>query len=377
MIRYFILNMKKFLVGVLIFGGFFVSNDFNIYAGFTESMNSIAGKANDFSQGVNQGLNNAANATNSENKSDSNKTGGSQQKATKVSQDDTLTLSEDSYDSILKHNKINDIVGSGKNQVESASAIRNLIYDKKTGKPSALIISVNKAIGTFTIIWLIILGIKFIFAQGAEEDMSKYKRQFGWIMLGLAVVSIAEFAAFQIFDPNEKLLDPENSSINNLEAKINQIKRFLQILAAGLALFSMIRSGYNLLTTPESGEDETITKEKEFIKAFLFAIIFIVLSETLVRFVFFEKDGTGMNAQVGIQEAAGFINFAVSFVGGAAVLMLILAALYYVTSFGDDDRTSRAKQIIISCIVAIIIITMAYTLIRFMIPDIFEPVPTL
>lgn len=266
-----------------------------------------------------------------------------------------LELSDTNYDLIIKNNQILSIIKTDEN--DSVNTIQALFSGK-------IITIVNIIIGAVALIWLFVLGIKFIFSQGKEDEMAKYKEQFGWIVAGLTMISAAEFIGFSVFDPTQNLAENEVMT-NNFYTKLMQIKLYFQYFVGGLMLINGIRSGYNLITISDGGEDESIQKEKTFITSLLFGTVIILLSEVLVTGVFFINEETVSAAQ-GIYEISGLINFAISFSAGIATFMMVLASLYYVTSLGDEDRAGRAKKIIISCVVALIILFSAYTFVRFL-----------
>jgi len=224
-----------------------------------------------------------------------------------------------------------------------------------------LIKKVNRALGTIAILYLFILGVKFIMARGDSERLSDLKGQFAWIILGLGVISIAEFMGYEVFDTSKDVL--EGASARNFEYKIIEVVRFVEYLAGGLMLINALISGYTLIMGGE--EDETISREKQFLKSFLMGTAFILMAEVIVRALSF-KD-IHESSRIVVQEIAGLVNFSLSFIGIVATAMLVLSGLYYVISFGDDDQMGRAKKMIMASIVGIIIAFSAYTIVRFLI----------
>lgn len=270
-----------------------------------------------------------------------------------------------SYGGILENNRaqrsVNEVTGSS-NFIESAI---NVVFSKEN------LYAGNVIFGIIAIMYLVGVGIKFIIANGKEEDLSKIKKEFGFILIGLAVISVAQVAAFVYLNPdsrvNPQFLTNQNV-INAFEAKALQIKLFLQIIVGGIALLSVLTTAYRLMAS--AGNEEVVTKEKQLIKNFLLAAVIIIGAEILVRGVFFIQgsDRSGVSNQAvitGVREIIGIANILLSLVAGLAVFMLIIASLYYVTSLGDEERAGRAKRLIFSCIIAIFITISAYSLIRF------------
>ena len=276
-----------------------------------------------------------------------------------------LPLQETNYDKIIQRNIIKKQLDISQEKGEGTEiGFRNLFQ----GKKSKIIFVVNILLGAFAILWLVVLGAKFIIAQGDVEKLTKYKTEFGWIVVGLICISVAEYAGFQILDPTKDIL--EGSSANNFQGKIHQIKWYIEILIVGIILIKTMMVGYDLITGGE--DDEAIEREKGFFQTFFFGAFFILMAEVLVRIFAGENkagDFVGPKEAVGqaVSEIVGLLNFILSFVGVTALIMLILASLYYVISFGNEDQMNRAKRIIISCIIGIVIVISSYTYMRFLI----------
>ncbi len=267
------------------------------------------------------------------------------------------------------------------------NAVYSFVKDKEAQTTSSLatmlqntglIFRINVVLGAIAILFLSILGLKFVVSQGDEDHMSKYKSQFSYIILGLVIISVAEFVAFDFLDPSGTARLLRNEAFENaFYDKINQIKLFIEILIIGIALIKMLLSGYSLIVRSE--EDESISKEKTFFQAFLFGSILILLAEVIARIFSGSKKVLGESgvdlgtigtnvakgAETGINEIVGIINFALSFLGIASLTMMILASVYYVMSFGDSDQMGRAKRIVISCAVGAIVSVSAFTIVRF------------
>ncbi len=204
------------------------------------------------------------------------------------------------------------------------------------------------------------------------------------MIVGLAIISVAEFMAFGIFDPVADDILGDAYYTEEFTNKVHQIKLFIQILIGGVMLIKMMMSGYDLVTGSES--DESIQQEKGFLKSFFLGTGLILMAEVLTRILSAtlgdptgtalinvggagESDGaaTAAAAERGISEIVGIVNFSLTFVGIVAVLMLILSSLYYVISFGSDDQMGRAKKMIFSSLFGIVVIVSSFVLIRFMV----------
>ncbi len=268
---------------------------------------------------------------------------------------DYLELSDKNFDSILVDNKIVHIAGGFEGQNE-----------ERVGKTffTKILPMVNRVIGVIGILYLIILGVKFILAQGDEEKMGKYKDQAIWLIIGLGLVSVAEFVGFDIFDPSQRDV-LSDAAAKPFYEKLMQVVRFFEYVAMGLVLVNGIISGYKLITSGE--EEETVSQEKKFLKSFIIGTIFILMAEVIVRVLSYQDSDLSTTQDILIQEVAGILNFVLTFIGGVAVLMLIMSSIYYVTSFGNEDQMNRAKRMIITAIGGIVIAFSAFTIAQFLV----------
>lgn len=273
-------------------------------------------------------------------------------------------LGEKNYDSIIQRNVIKDIVDAS-HEESSDSILRKLFTRQEDGR-SPIVIA-NVIIGVFAFLFLLVIATQFLFAGGEEESMSKAKTNIGWLLLGLGVVSVAEFVAFTLLDPAQESTRPlllSDTTADLLSDKIEQIIDYVEILITGVMLVFLGLSGYNILTSGDGGE-EKLEEEKKFAKTFFLGAALILLAESIV--LIFSNTHPQDAIFKGENEILGFINYILSFVGVTAFVMLILSAFYWVTSFGQDDQMERAKKMILGCVLGIVVAISSYVIASFMI----------
>ncbi len=266
-----------------------------------------------------------------------------------------LQLSREGYDSALTENIAMRIGGGLRNSNEER------LSEMFRGE---LLRTINRILGALAIMYIVLIGVKYIMAMGDNEKMSGYKSQFAWLILGLAVISLAEFVGFELLDPSggKDILSGETEA--KFMDKVRDVVRYFEFAAGAFMLINAILAGYHLIMSGD--KDETISQEKAFLKSLLMGSGFILMSEVIVRVLSF-RDAPEKTTQILVTEVAGIVNFALSFVAILAMAMLVLASLYYVISFGDEDQTSRAKRMIKTSIVGVIIASSSYVLVRFLI----------
>ena len=285
------------------------------------------------------------------------------------------------YDEILTKNILAAPIKTSLDKAEATDDKRGIQhFVQEITQESSVIKQVNKTIGAVALIWLIILGTKFIYSLGEADKLKKYKQEFGWIAMGLVIVASAEYIGFHIFNPVNEILGDSNSVgyfVKNLASKSEQLVQFFFYLAAGIMLINGVMSGYDLIISSE--DDQTIEKEQRFVKSYLIAMILIVMAETIIRILTFrstdsasayllapgEEKSTTEVIQVIIQEIMGLANYILTFIGVASLLMLIVASMYYVTSYGNEEITTRSKNIIIGCVLGVILGFSSFTIASF------------
>lgn len=272
---------------------------------------------------------------------------------------------EGAYGGILENNRVADLVDE---QALSYNFFESIIYGIFSDENLR---TANVVLGAIAIVYIVVIGVRFILSDGKEEEIQKAQKHFGFALLGFLVISVSQIAGFVIFNPDQDV-NPDFFVNNNIQevfyAKAMQIKIFIQILIGGIAMLSIITSAFRIMSS--TGNEEVIGKEKQLLQNFLFATVLILAAEVIVTGVFYipgaNRDAVSNQAlSVGIEQVMGLVTALLSIIAGAALLMVILASLYYVISLGDEERAGRAKRLIIANIVAVIVAFSAYTVLRF------------
>lgn len=267
-----------------------------------------------------------------------------------------LKLSEENYDTAFTENVIMRIG----DHLQSTNENR-----LKTLFRGDLIRMINRVLGAIAILFIVILGIKYIMSLGNDEKLRNYKTQFAWLVLGLAVISLAEFVGFELLDPSggNDILGGETQA--KFHEKALDVIRFFEYAAGAFMLLNAVLAGYHLIMSGE--KEETISQEKKFLQSLLLGSALILMAEIIVRVLSFQ-DSPERTTEILVMEVAGIVNFTLSFVAILAMAMLVLSSLYFVISFGDEDQTTRAKRMVKTSLVGVIIASASYVLVRFLIP---------
>jgi len=270
-----------------------------------------------------------------------------------------IPLNEENYDYILKDNIVTKMLDE--NKAESSENVMRLFFQRDGGVMPKLYF----LIASITILMMVVVGAKLVFSMGKPDSISNSRKQLVWMILGLAVISIAEFIAFFIWDPMSPAANIASPKIAEglLMNKAKQIKLFVQIITSGITLILLALSGYNLITA--GGDEAKLKNEKQFLKTFFAGAGILLLSEAIVKVISQEKPEKGIF--MGSREILGLVDYMLSFAAMLCTFMLVLAGIYYVSSLGNEDQMKRAKKIVMGCILAIVAIISSYAIVSFVI----------
>ncbi len=275
-----------------------------------------------------------------------------------------LPLGDTGWDTILTDNIIiRRIVGS---------QTQDLLTRQGIFIPS-LIDSINVIVGAFGILFLLITAIQMTLNQGDPEKQKQYRLNLVWIFVGLGVVSVAEFAAFDILNP-EKNPFRSSTSIVYLRLLALRVLGFIRYIAIAAILIMGLITGYQLITTPD--EENALKQEFLFLQSVAYGAVFIVGAEVFVAILSMTgldpSDNPTAIANAGDRlvagaatQIAGFIRLILSLAITIGVVVLIWAALYYLTSLGRDESMNKAKSLIISTVIGLIVAVSSYTLVTY------------
>lgn len=271
------------------------------------------------------------------------------------------------YGGILEENRIAQIAEDSQGQTNFLQSVIYGVFSNDNVRAANIIF------GSMAIVYLIVVGVKFILSQGNEEEIKTAQKHFAYIILGLMIVSVAQVAGFLIFNPDQTV-NPDyfvNNDVHDVfYSKAMQVKLYIQIAIGGIALLSILTSAFRIIAS--TGNEEVINKERQLLKNFFFATILILLAEVVVKGVFYlpgaNREGvTNQAVSIAVEEIMGLLTAILSIVGAAALIMLVLSGLYYVVSFGEEERANRAKRLFFNVLIAVVVIFSAYTILRFFI----------
>lgn len=141
------------------------------------------------------------------------------------------------------------------------------------------------------------------------------------------------------------------SGASNITSAILYAVDLLKYLMATIAVIVIIAIGVRLITSGKK-IDETSPKMKEALKYVLIGLAVIMMSQELVKRVFFGEQGEIFRSQTDIQLAAergteqirGLYSMLELFMGATAVLMIVVTGFRMVTSGGNEEVVTKSKK---------------------------------
>ncbi|MBN2086718.1 hypothetical protein JW758_00045 [Candidatus Peregrinibacteria bacterium] len=223
-------------------------------------------------------------------------------------------------------------------------------------------------IGSLAILWIIISGVRMIFAQGEESVITEQKQSITYAVIGLAAILLIERMIDIIYGPagvQQTVLDTGAEAAFSTE--IYGIINFIRVIIASVAILFIIISGFKSITA--AGEEEQITKQRKAVVWIIVGVALLGIDQIIVNNIF----GTPVKEQSDqilasnvtaiINTIGTVIQFVLGFVGLIALAALIYGAGMMVANYGNDEMVEKSKKLIKSALIGIIVIISAYTLV--------------
>lgn len=142
------------------------------------------------------------------------------------------------------------------------------------------------------------------------------------------------------------------------------------LMAIG-GVFMFIYGGVMMLTA--GGNEKQITQAKNLLRWTVYGILTILLSVSLVQFVFalFGYTPTETVAIPGLSDAplrdvaVNTIRFVIGLLGVAGVAILVWGGYTWLTAGGNEQQIDKAKAIIRSAVIGLVIIILSWSVIQF------------
>ena len=223
-------------------------------------------------------------------------------------------------------------------------------------------------IGTITVLYAIIAGVKMVTAGKNIEDITtKQKENFKYLVIGLLVVILADTLVTRLFfgQEGEKLASPADIEMA-AEATSQEIIGLINIaemFVGAFAVLMIVINGIRLILN--FGNEETMNKVKKGMAWAAGGIVLITLSELIVKDILFKEAGAALpetgKITVLIVEITTFMS---AIIGLVAVPILVYGGYLYVASGVNEELKNKAKKVFIGAIIGILIALGAYAIVN-------------
>jgi hypothetical protein len=233
---------------------------------------------------------------------------------------------------------------------------------------------VKPLIAVVGILYATVYGYILVVKGNEEEEVTNAKKGVTFTIIAFVMISMAEDIG-KIFDMQQHtLLESPQEILKRVRLFDRQVEimiTFIKYILGAFATFQISMSAYNLILA--GGNEEATGKHKKSIGFSLGGLVLLYVGDIAINRVFFKVNRdvytgitgvqAGVDAQAGVEELSGIVNFVVSFVGPLAILMLLAGAVMYLTSGGEDEKVQKAKRLITATIIGIILIYGAFALV--------------
>jgi len=227
-------------------------------------------------------------------------------------------------------------------------------------------------IGAISVVLIVISGFIMTVAGDSEDAVKREKDAIKYGVIGLMMISIAGPVA-EIFDfrSGNYLTDPESfvERARLFGGTTQLIITFIKYFLGSLAALMFVRAGAMMVSGGANEED--VSKAKKSMAVSAGGLIMVVLSDLVVRRVFFvaeysedaEATLVAIDQSEFVSQVIGITNLLITFVGPIMMLGLIAGAFLYVTAAGDEEKTGLAKKILLNSIIGVVVIYGAFALV--------------
>lgn len=227
------------------------------------------------------------------------------------------------------------------------------------------IISVLKfVVGGIAVLYLTFSLFTVIASPNPGESLDKLKTYIGYLVFAIVIVFSADVFFIQVLNlGGDTFLGDQEAAIQAARLgseEILGIVRLIQTVIGSVALLFLIIAGLRMVAN--AGNEEVIDKAKKQIIYSVVGLLLIMVSESLVREIFFVNDGQGFDAQAANRLILTLTNFISGFVAFGALLSLMYAGFRYVFTPADEDNPGRVKNAIVGAIVGIILAAGAFAI---------------
>lgn len=219
--------------------------------------------------------------------------------------------------------------------------------------------------GALAALWIVLSGIRMIFAQGDENTITEQKRAILWGVIGLVFILIFGRMIEVIYGPAGQIrtsLTPDQG----FSDEVLGIVAFIKAIIGSIAIFFIVLSGIRTITA--QGEEDQVTNQRKSIIWIGVGLILLAIDQVIVDNIFVFPTQNNDQIQSGnvvniIDTAGNVLRFILGFVGLITLGILVYGAATMVMNYGNDEQVQKSKTIIRNAIIGILVILSAYVIV--------------
>ena len=227
------------------------------------------------------------------------------------------------------------------------------------------------------VILIVYFAVQMVVAQGEEEKFATVTRHMSYLLAGVGIVVLADFLSqtFSLYnDTQQSFVNDQGqivATVDRLKTQLDIVIRFVRYVIGGLALFYVIKSGSQILFSPD---EENVNQQKDIFMYGFVGLLLIMISEALVRSVFDVQSQVGLpfgelfvqsslNVEGGITLIGNVTNLFLAGMSSLFLFTLVVGGAMYSFSAGNEERGERGTKIIIGSLLGLVIAFSSYTIV--------------
>ncbi len=144
-----------------------------------------------------------------------------------------------------------------------------------------LITFIETIIGTIAILFIVISGIRMLFASGEEDQITKQRQSIMWVGVGLILIAIDQIIVNNLFIiPTQQSDQIRSSNITSLVNTFGTVMQFILGFVGLIAFGALVFGAANMIMN--YGNDEMVQKSKRIIRNAIIGILVVLSAYTIV-----------------------------------------------------------------------------------------------
>lgn len=227
---------------------------------------------------------------------------------------------------------------------------------------------VRLAVGLIATFFAILSALQLVLSQGDSAVYDKAKNTLLYSSIGIMIIALSPDLG-RFFALNDGGLLGTRSDVEArlliFDNSVRIVITFFKYLLTAVGTGSLVYSASRMVALATN--DDEVSKAKKNFGVTLGAMVALILSDGLVRRVFYRIDTPLNQPRVdlgqGMQELVGFINLIVAVTGPVMILTMVAGGLMYAASGGDEEKQTKARKMIGVSLLGIVLIYGAFAIV--------------